>query len=108
MKRYIEVHITCPSEDEGILISRALVERHFAASVFLIPIRSFYFWENQLCDDSEVMLFATTKINLFQKYVIPTVKSMHSYEITDITAFPIVDADPDFLHLVDEQLLKED
>lgn len=108
MSRYIEVHVTCPSEEEGTLIARALVERHFAASVFLLPIRSFYYWENHLCDDSEVVLFATTKDTLFKKHVIPTVKSMHSYEVTEITAFPLVDADPDFLRWVDEQLVKED
>ena len=108
MSRYIEVHITCPSEEEGTLIARSLIERHYVACIFVIPIRSFYFWENHLADDSEVVLFATTKDTLFKKYIIPTVKSMHSYEVTEITAFPVVDADPDFLAWVDEQLVKEE
>jgi len=108
MSRFIEIHITCPSEEEGTLIGKSLVEKHLAARVFLIPIRSFYFWENHLCDDSEVVLFATSKDTLFKKYIIPTVKSMHSYEVTEITAFPIVDADPGYLLWVDGQLIKEE
>lgn len=108
MGKHIEVHITCPSEEEGTLIARALIERQYAACVYLIPIRSFYFWEDHLCDDSEVVLFAKTKDTLFKQKIIPTVKSMHSYEVTEITAFPIVDADPEYLMWLDEQLIKEE
>lgn len=105
MSRYIEVRITCPSEEEGLLVARALVERRFAASVYVVPIQSFYHWENQLCDDSEALLLAKTKDELFEDHIIPTVKSMHSYEVFDITAVPIVDGDLDYLSWIDDQLV---
>ncbi len=108
MSRYIEVHITCPSEEEGKLIAKALVDQHLAANVHVIPIRSFYYWEKHLCDDSEVLLLIHTKEHLFRSQIIPTVKSMHSYEITEILSLPIVDGDPEFLAWIDQQVLKEE
>jgi periplasmic divalent cation tolerance protein len=108
MGKYIDVNITAPSEEEGALIAKTLIEKRLAACVHLIPIRSFYYWENILCDDSEVILSVKTKDYLFRNHIIPTVKSLHSYEVTEILALPIIDGDPDFLKWIDEQVLEED
>lgn len=107
MASYIEVHIACPSEEEGSLIAKQLIERHLAAAVQMVPIRSFYYWENILNEDSEVLLIAKTKYSLFQSRIIPAVKALHSYEITEIVAIPVVDGDPEFLKWVDQQLAEQ-
>lgn len=107
MSRFIEVHISVQSDEEAALIARTLVERRLAASVHLVPIRSFYNWENILCDDSEILLILKTKDHLFRKHIIPIVKSLQSYEVSEYVALPIVDSDPDYLKWLDEQIVGE-
>jgi len=107
MSRYIDVHITAPSEEEGNLIANALVEKRVAACVHILSIRSFYYWEKILCNDSEVLLIAKTKDYLFRTHLIPLVKSLHSYEVTEILALPVIDGDPIYLQWIDEQIISE-
>ena len=102
--RYISVFMTAPSPDEAELIAKTLVNEKIAACVHLVPIRSLYNWENQLCDDSEIFLIAKTKYSVFHSRLIPAVKKLHSYEVSEITALPIIDGESSYLAWIDEEV----
>lgn len=102
MTGYIVVFITVPSPEEGEKIAKALVEKRLAACVNIIHgLRSIYRWEGKICDDKELLLIAKTTKGLF-KELEHEVKSLHSYNIPEIIALPIVNGSRDYLDWIDE------
>ena len=82
------VLVTAPStEAEGL--ARALVEEGLAACVNLIPgIRSFYRWEGQVQDDSEVLLVIKTGSERCDALA-ERVRELHSYDLPEVLALPV-------------------
>jgi periplasmic divalent cation tolerance protein len=87
---YVVVLITAPSKEVGRKVARHLVENKLAACVNIVaPIESIYFWEGEIQEDNEVLLFAKTRSDLVESALIPAVKSVHPYDIPEIIALPI-------------------
>ncbi|KYO47857.1 CutA-like protein [Alligator mississippiensis] len=54
--------ITCPNETVAKEIARAVVEKHLAACVNIMPqITSIYEWKGKIEEDSEVLLMIKTR-----------------------------------------------
>ncbi|XP_036725338.1 protein CutA isoform X3 [Balaenoptera ricei] len=57
--------VTCPNEKVAKEIARAVVEKHLAACVNLIPqITSIYEWKGKIEEDSEVLMMIKTQSSL--------------------------------------------
>ncbi len=81
---------TAAGEEQALQIARALVGERLAACVNIIaPIRSIYRWRDAIEDDRECMLVIKTRANLAVR-VERRVKELHSYEVPEIIALPIV------------------
>ena len=90
MTDYILVFITVPSEKEGEKIASALVKERLAACVNLIGgMKSTFRWKSQVSTEMEVLLMAKTKDKLFKKLK-KRVLELHSYEVPEIIATPIL------------------
>lgn len=90
-EQLILCYITCPSEDLAKKIARALIEEKLAACCNIIPgIKSIYFWEGNIQEDSEVILIAKTIKDNFAK-IKKRVTELHSYECPCIAALDLVD-----------------
>jgi periplasmic divalent cation tolerance protein len=101
MSAHIVVLITTGSLEEGRGIARALVEERLAACVNIIsPIQSVYRWEGELHDDQEVLLVAKTATGMLEQLA-GRVKQLHSYELPEIIALPIVAGAKDYLRWID-------
>lgn len=93
----IAVFITTSNEDEAVKIARALVEARLAACVNIIKeIRSIYHWQGKIEDDREVLMIAKSQRKHFVA-ISKKVKEMHSYEVPEVIALPIVDGAEDYL-----------
>lgn len=93
----IIVFITASKEDEAIKISKELVEERLAGCINIIKnIRSIYRWEGKIEDESEVLMIAKTKKNLFEELT-KKVKEIHSYSVPEIIAVPIIVGAEDYL-----------
>jgi len=93
----IVVFITAPNEDEAARIARSLVEARLAACANILRnIRSIYTWKGKVQDDSEVLMMVKTRKALFNA-VSSMVKELHSYDVPEIIALPIIDGSPDYL-----------
>ena len=101
---YVTLMITCPSREEAERIARALVEGKLAACVNILSnIKSIYWWEGKVEESEEVLLLVKTRLDLVGELA-RRVRSLHSYEVPEIIALPVVAGSDDYLKWVDSSL----
>ncbi len=69
-------------------IARSLLDRHLVACVNMTPVRSWYRWEGEFCDDEEHLLIMKTRKENTQT-VIRELRALHPYEVPEIIAVPV-------------------
>jgi periplasmic divalent cation tolerance protein len=103
MDPYVVVYVVAGSEQEALTIARTLVEERLAACANLLPqIRSVYRWKGQICDEFECYLIIKTRQSLFQTLK-DRVEALHSYEVPEIIALPVVEGLDSYLKWVHEE-----
>lgn len=99
---YIVVFITASQEEEAVKIAKTLVEEKLAGCVNIIKnVRSIYFWQDKIEDDSEVLMIVKTKKELFEE-LSKRVKELHSYTVPEIIALKIKYGSESYLRWLDE------
>ena len=89
MSDYSVVFMTVSSHEEAENIAENLVSHKLAACVNILPnMKSFYWWDDKVCKDDELMLVAKIKTSLF-KDLEKAVKKLHSYDVPEIILLPI-------------------
>jgi periplasmic divalent cation tolerance protein len=97
----IVVLITTSSEEEAREIAELLVNEKKAACVNIVPrVDSLFWWKDKLDSARESLLLAKTKASLFPE-IISLVKEIHSYEVPEIIALPIIAGSEDYLKWLD-------
>ncbi|MGB7712243.1 MAG: divalent-cation tolerance protein CutA [Microcoleus sp.] len=86
---FVVVLVTADSEVEAEAIAKSLVENQLAACVSLSPIRSIYAWQGEIHSAAEWQLVIKTDLAKFEDLK-TKVRAMHSYEVPEIIAIPIV------------------
>jgi periplasmic divalent cation tolerance protein len=100
----IVVFSTCDSEEQAGRIARALVEQRLAACVNIVPgARSIYRWKGQVEDVSEWMLIIKSRRDLMDQLRL-TIGGIHTYEVPELLAVPVVDGSESYLAWVDGEL----
>jgi periplasmic divalent cation tolerance protein len=100
---HIVVLITVPTLEKGKSIAEALLKKRLAACVNILPnVHSLYIWENEICDEQEVLLVCKSRSSQFEEHFIPTVKALHPYEVPEIIALPLVKGLQAYLNWIDE------
>lgn len=100
----IVILVTAGSEAEAEKIARALVEEQLAACVNILnPIRSIYRWQGQVADDREWLLLIKTRAERFAA-VESRVKALHSYQVPEVIALPIVTGAEGYLRWLRESV----
>lgn len=100
----IVVFVTAKDLSEAKRISQKLLEEKLIACANIVEgVKSFFWWQGKIDNAEEVLLILKTQENLFKK-IVKTVKSVHSYEVPEVIALPIVDGNPDYLRWIDESL----
>ena len=103
MQEKILVMITTGSEEEGVKIAETLLEERLIACANLIGgIRSLYRWKGQVCDDREILLLCKTERQLFSR-LSNKVKSIHSYEVPEIIALPVIEGWQPYLEWIEQE-----
>ena len=105
MTDYIVVYVTAP-EDEAVDLARTLVEERLVACVNLVPgLRSIYWWQGKVEDEPEVLCIMKTRSNLFES-LRDRVRQLHSYEVEEIIALPILAGNLPYLDWIKENTKK--
>ncbi len=106
MTDFIVIFVTAGSESEAETIAKALVEEQLAACVnILSPIRSIYRWEGKVADDREWLLVIKTRAERFAA-IEARVKALHSYQVPEVIALPIVAGAEGYLRWLQESVAK--
>ncbi|MFL6624581.1 MAG: divalent-cation tolerance protein CutA [Sulfurifustis sp.] len=88
---------TCPTGDLAEKIARALVEEKLAACVNILPtMQSIYRWRGQIESADERLLLIKTRVKDYPA-VEQRIRALHSYELPEVIAVPIVDGLPAYL-----------
>ncbi len=89
MTDLITVSIACANAEEASTIARLLVGQRLAACVQSHAITSTYVWQGAIERADEVMLTAKTLAGRFDALA-AAVRDVHSYDVPEIIAQPIV------------------
>ena len=102
------VLITTSADEESQLIARVLLEQKKAACVNIVPeVTSLFWWEKAVNRDRESLLIVKTKVELLDE-VIRLVKEIHSYDVPEIIALPILGGNNDYLEWIDNEVAPEE
>jgi len=95
--------MTASSPEEADLISNSLLEKKLiACSNIINNMKSTFWWKGNIQNENEVMIIAkSTKAHLDN--IIADVKSLHSYDVPEILAIPILGGNPDYLDWMIEE-----
>jgi periplasmic divalent cation tolerance protein len=98
-----EVVITADSLEWITALTRQLVEERWCACAQHInPIRSIYRWEGAIHDDPEIRVAMHTRTALVPG-LIDRIKVDHPYGVACILAFPVDEANPDYVAWVEAE-----
>ena len=104
----VVVLITAGSREEAEQVASALLEPRLAACVNLLPgVTSLFWWEGKIDRAEEVLLLVKTRRSLMPA-LLEQVRAVHSYDVFEAVALPIVAGSPEYLQWVDEAISAHD
>jgi periplasmic divalent cation tolerance protein len=103
-KTYIIVLVTTANRQEAEDISQKLLEAKLIACANIIdPIASHFHWSGKTEKAQECLVLMKSRRDLFEKLA-ETVKALHSYEVPEILALPVVAGSKAYLDWLDSCL----
>jgi periplasmic divalent cation tolerance protein len=100
----ILVFSTCETEEEATRVAHSLVEKKLAACVNIVPgARSIYRWHGKVEDAKEFLLAIKSRRDLFDR-LRGELEHMHSYEVPEAIAVPVVDGSERYLDWIESAL----
>ena len=99
---HVVLFITTSDEEEAQLISRVLLEQKKAACINIVPgVSSLFWWQGNIDSAQESLLVVKTRAMLVDA-IAQLVKGIHSNDVPEIIALPIVGGNKDYLEWMDE------
>ena len=95
---YAVVFCTSPLDDAK-KIAVALVEEKLVACVNVTEVNSYFRWEGAMEEEKEALLIMKTRIEKVED-IIGRMKELHSYEVPEIIALPIIAGHEGYLNWV--------
>ena len=98
----------CDSEEQATRLARHLVELRLAACVNIVAgVRSVYRWKGAMEDTAEWVLVIKSRRDLFSS-IRSEIAKIHSYEVPELLALPVVEGAENYLAWMDRELVPED
>lgn len=99
----VVVLITADDEDEAQRIAELLLNRRKAACVNIVPgVKSLFWWQGKLDRVVESLLIVKTRAALLPE-IIGLVREVHSYQLPEVIALPIIGGNGDYLEWLDSE-----
>ena len=94
---YIVILVTCKDRQEAEKITQQLLSEHLIACGNIVSsVTSFFFWAGKIDKAEECLIIMKSRLDLFAA-VAEQVKRLHSYEVPEVLALPLVDASKAYL-----------
>lgn len=102
---FCSVYVTFPSEEEAKEIARSAIDQKLAACANFIPsVTSLYRWDDNLCEDLEVLVFFKTTEAVYPKLE-SFIKQSHSYDVPCIVRLGIEAGNAEYLEWLKNTVL---
>ena len=102
---HIVIFITAADEEEARLISRVLLKQRKASCINIIPgINSLFWWQKKIDLAKESLLVIKTRAVLLDE-IIQLVKEIHSNDVPEIIALPIIGGNQEYLEWIDSETI---
>ena len=99
---YIVIFITAKDKEEANTIANKLLEDKLIACANIVEsVKSLFWWDGKIDNANETLLILKTRKDLFEK-IVTAVKTVHSYDVPEIIALPIVEGNKDYLEWIKE------
>jgi len=97
---FIIIFITAADKKEASKIAEGLIKKRLAACVNIAGnIKSLFRWKGKIDKAQEVLLMVKSKKTNFKK-ICRFVKSVHSYQVPEIIAIPVIAGDKPYLEWI--------
>jgi periplasmic divalent cation tolerance protein len=94
---YIVVLVTTASKQEAEKITQSLLEAKLIACANIVgPVASHFHWAGKIEHTEEFLVLMKSRSDLFEQ-ITEKVKGLHSYEVPEIIALPIVSGSEGYL-----------
>jgi uncharacterized protein involved in tolerance to divalent cations/8-oxo-dGTP pyrophosphatase MutT (NUDIX family) len=98
MRDFLTIFVTAGSTAEADRLAHTLVEEGLAACVNRLPaVQSVYRWQGKVEQSAEELLIIKTRKTLYSALE-KRVRELHSYEVPEVIALPIVAGSEPYLH----------
>ena len=88
------------TDEEAPKIADVLLTRRKAACVNIVPgVNSLFWWDDKLDSAQESLLIVKTTASMLND-IVALVKEVHSYDVPEIIALPIVGGNRDYLEWI--------
>ena len=104
-RNYILIMVTCASKEDARKISERLLAKRLVACTNILPkIESRFWWKGKLDSAAELLVTMKTVRSNFKK-IEEEIRRVHSYEIPEIIAVPIVIGSRDYLDWISQTIV---
>ncbi len=103
MSRYIQVATTIDKKKKAELLARRLLEQRLVACVQITACDSIYHWQGRIEQGSEYLCLMKTRADLLPMLE-EAIKELHSYEVPEILATPILSAGTAYRQWLEKEL----
>ena len=108
MTEFAVVIISASSENESEEIISTLLNKRLIACANLSPkTTSSYWWKGSIEKADEFIITAKTRLSLVGK-ITEEVKIIHSYEVPEIIALPVLDGNQDYLDWLNNEIISNE
>jgi periplasmic divalent cation tolerance protein len=100
----IVVFMTTTTKREAKKITHTLLAKHYIACANILgPLESEFWWKEKIDKAKEFLVIMKSDEKLFDK-LSKTIKEMHSYEVPEIFALPLINALPQYFEWLNNTL----
>jgi periplasmic divalent cation tolerance protein len=105
MSKFIQISTTTSTKEEAEIISEIVVSKKIAACVQILgPIKSRYWWKDNIETDDEWLCLIKSKKSNYKK-IEKIILEKHSYETPEITSISILKASPGYGKWLDDIII---
>jgi len=106
LSEYLQIITTTPSRADALELADTLIRTHLAPCFQIIgPILSIFSWKDKIEKSEEWLCLIKTR-NDYYKDVEKAILEVHPYDVPEILAVPILEANEDYLTWMNRELIK--
>ena len=104
--QYVIVLVTTQNKQEAETMAQSLLKQKLIACANILgPMTSHFYWSDKIEKAEEFLLLMKSQLNMFDK-IAAAVNKLHSYDVPEVLALPIMVGSEAYLSWLDRSLMK--